>query len=283
MDLHKRDKQGFTLVELLVVISIIALLVSILMPALAKARQQAQAVVCMSNTRQLALGWMMYTDDNDGRIMSASDGNENPWCNKPVDINGDALSLTSGVVTDEDEIRGIQNGALYEYCSADEAYHCPGSLSHKGADGGRVFVSYGMPACLNAWYSAATTIKKVSQIKSASEKYIFVETSEIGRNWNIGHHWVLGTPEISNNAQGLVQWWGPLSVNHDNGSILTFADGHSVRHIWETDQIASWVARLTSGDFTSYGMTDPRDANGNLLPPGVDRQDLDFMGRGWPF
>ena len=57
-----RDHRGFTLVELLVVISIIALLLAILMPSLKRAREQAMTVVCMSRQKQLGLGFMFYID-----------------------------------------------------------------------------------------------------------------------------------------------------------------------------------------------------------------------------
>lgn len=61
-------RNAFTLVELLVVISIIALMISILLPALQGARAEARAVTCMSNMRQIGLGLHMYANDSSGRI-----------------------------------------------------------------------------------------------------------------------------------------------------------------------------------------------------------------------
>ncbi len=71
-----RSRRGFTLVELLVVIGILAILASLLLPTLSRAKAKAQGIQCLSNSRQIAYAWRFYADDYEGVILAASDPRE---------------------------------------------------------------------------------------------------------------------------------------------------------------------------------------------------------------
>jgi prepilin-type N-terminal cleavage/methylation domain-containing protein len=278
--------KAFTLIELLVVIAIIALLMAILIPTLRLAKQQAGTSVCLSNTKNLALGWYMYMGDNDGGIMSSEDngveqnGNYVGWVGVPRDENGNLLSIsqTNPPVTDEDEIRGIERGLLYPYVKDPDTYHCPADTIRKSMyDGTRVFVTYSIPGCLygvlnrgNSLYNLQ--IRNFNEMTSPSTRYVFVEAAET-RNWNSSHHFVIGAPEYTGIA-GEWGWWGPMAINHGDSSVLGFCDGHSEVRKWRDPFTKERVDKLIKQGVATYGIE---------YPPDDQTSDIRYMADGWAY
>ena len=90
---HRRrtPARGFTLVELLVVIGILAVLASLLLPALGRAKESARAAGCVSNLHQMGIALLAYTDANRNRL---------PWMrDRPIDTNTPAIDALPGVET----------------------------------------------------------------------------------------------------------------------------------------------------------------------------------------
>ena len=86
-------RRGFTLIELLVVIAIIAILAALLLPVLAKAKEKGRGIACLSNTKQLALAWIMYTQDNKERFVNDKwvDGTYLTWGTEAINTNYSVL------------------------------------------------------------------------------------------------------------------------------------------------------------------------------------------------
>lgn len=235
---------AFTLVELLVVISIIAMLLAVLIPALSKARNIARCVVCQSSIRQLSMAWTAYATSNSGRLVggyaAVSGTSINPqitsdmwysWVEAPSNANGTLVTFNGKDWADaplEDKDRGIKKGLLYPYVKTLDVYHCGGDprlQNNKGKQPARR--SYSIGAGMNAKFNYVKIAKMISQIRTPSRRYVFVEATD-ARGWNQGC-WDI---DAKDNGRGLV-WNNVVAPWHYNRSNWGFADGHAETQIWK--------------------------------------------------
>jgi prepilin-type N-terminal cleavage/methylation domain-containing protein/prepilin-type processing-associated H-X9-DG protein len=119
---------AFTLIELLVVIAIIAILAALLLPALFSAKSESLGIKCMSNMRQMALGWRMYAMDNREYIVYSSVSvyptsplNKYAWCQQQEDFQDQPQNYDPSV--------DITTGPLYPYINSPLVYRCPSDTS----------------------------------------------------------------------------------------------------------------------------------------------------------
>jgi prepilin-type N-terminal cleavage/methylation domain-containing protein len=219
---HRR--QGFTLLELLAVITTIAVLAALLLPVLAKAKTRAQRTACFSNLHQLGLAWVMYYTDNNGRLVESYPVN-NPY----VWVQGD---LT--VASDATNLNFIRQSKLFPYNQSVELYRCPTDRGIViGGKAVQTVRSYSMNSFMGARDASLGAIpanatkqvlfySKDSEISKPSQLWVLLDEDE--RSINDG--FFVTDPD----ARLWVDFPAISEHRHAFSYALNFADGHS--EIW---------------------------------------------------
>ena len=272
MDKKQRTtRRAFTLIELLVVIAVVALLLSILVPALRHAKELAKTAYCQNNLRTLTIALSTYTMEHDQNLPGSWNYNGQGWGSPwdwawaPWEVNGSAV-VDYANSTDEQEHEGIRRGTLWSYIQAVESYHCPSDRS-----AAKNFRSYSMPDCLNGlWGEEQTQVAnwhnytKTTDVRSPGDKYAFLEECD-PRGYNI-NAWVLHT-----DGKDAVGWGDPLTVWHFKKSSVGFLDGHAETWKW-SDEITAVFLDLDVDQWSFWGYVPTTDEG---------KQDLERLKRGW--
>lgn len=137
---RKPAAHGFTLVELLVVIGIIAILIAILMPALGRTRDQARGVQCSSNLRTLMTGALMFAQDHRGHLFGNWSDAGNPDEEKRDFLAGGTMDWT----------KAPKAGTLWRYIKSEGIYRCPSRDQDSGRSIGGTYTNghFDYSACL---------------------------------------------------------------------------------------------------------------------------------------
>ncbi|HEY2587885.1 MAG TPA: prepilin-type N-terminal cleavage/methylation domain-containing protein [Tepidisphaeraceae bacterium] len=198
-------RRAFTFAELLIVIMIIAVLIALLTPMIARAWEQARQVQCMSNIRQVTQAVLQYAADADGQFLR-------------LDRNHAQLGLAG------DEANSEVILPLNQFLHSSAVFHCPSDPRDKR-------LSYSISDYLGGtWPSYTHRAKRVLDVTNPATTFAVIEETDF-------------FPKVSNDPGGFVVeppgtalafvWQDAPAVLHGDGTCITFVDGHCEYWVWQ--------------------------------------------------
>lgn len=229
----KPTKRAFTLIELLVVIAIIAILASLLLPALAKSKTKAQGIICMNHMKQLALAWFMYAQDNQDRLVVNGTGSDTPgWVAGWLDFTSAPDNTNVLKLLDQ------KYAKLGPYIKSATIYKCPADPSRVRISGKlyprvRSMAMSTMVACDGGFSWGPSPpyqlYFKLADFNIPGPAQIFVFVDEHPDSINNG---AFGVMMSDASRPGQAKIFDYPASYHNDACGLSFADGHAETHKW---------------------------------------------------
>jgi prepilin-type N-terminal cleavage/methylation domain-containing protein/prepilin-type processing-associated H-X9-DG protein len=223
-----RRYRAFTLIELLVVIAVIAVLMSILMPALQRARESGKRAACLSNLKQLTLVWIMYADENDDRLVNGATGFSNQ--NMAWGDHRNELSWIDGFHPDDydAQIQDIRRGALFPLMKNEGIYQCPTGRRGQALT---YSIMFSMNAVCHTWVQGVkgAHVKKRTEIKpNLAQRLVFIDEGFMTSDAYAAYY-------------QQATWFDNPPVRHGDGVTVSFADGHVEHWKWRAGETIKYA------------------------------------------
>ncbi|MHC5000810.1 MAG: prepilin-type N-terminal cleavage/methylation domain-containing protein [Planctomycetota bacterium] len=249
-------KKGFTLIELLVVIGIIALLASILMPALAKARQQGKSAICRSNLHQVFVAAQCYAMNNDDYYPPAYLPDPDPMDSLMMNPAWDFVSIKDW----DTGTLSVEPGILWEGEMIDEIQQCPSFKGQPNAQ--QVFSGYNYNVSFIGYGQGLggpsdKKTARASEVSNGALNAIFGD----GQYYDGGNKY-MRSPFPHDDDQFSARAAGTQGYRHSNKTNVAWCDGHvsSQKEIY-TETIPSQQELILQ-----YNLENPNNKVGFLSP-----------------